>query len=104
MTNPPFALPIPRRGALSVPDNEHKRKFLVVDEAFCYSTTRPGKVIVLQKLKFNDCVDTELRVGYYLHDGNKWGFIPKPPMMSFEDFQAIVHEATKKGWLAVSHG
>jgi hypothetical protein len=62
------------------------------------------KAIYLQLLKFPDEKRTEIRLAYYII-GQKpsvrgtWRFGQYATIMPKKDFQAIIKEATKKGWL-----
>ena len=95
----PYVSKIPRPGKAG------KLTFTIVGEIFCYSTTSSDKdkVVCLQRLEFDLDGHSELRLCFYMYDGAKWKFHRAAPMLSFEDFQAIIHDAIKKGWPVKSH-
>jgi hypothetical protein len=79
--------------------------YLVEDEIQRLQSGDEGKLLVLQRLKWNDG-RRELRLAYYMvgrrgRAKGQWVFGQYAAMLPPEDFVALVREARKRGWLKV---
>ncbi len=101
--HPDFCTTIGKKGKTVEPVTDIKHHYQVVDEVTHVQSDNVGKVIILQKIQFDDG-KMELRLGYYI--------IGKKPKMEGRwvggqyatftpvlDFQQIIAKAQAKGWL-----
>jgi hypothetical protein len=84
--------------------NGNKQHFVILDEVTQVQSTYPGKVIYLQRIQFESDGRIELRLAYYIIGkkpkmADKWVWGQYATMMPAKDFQTIVAQATKKGWI-----
>jgi hypothetical protein len=82
-----------------------KRRFTILGEILHEQSTYPEKLICLQKLRFEDDGRIELRLAYYIIGkkpkmAGKWVWGQFATMIPVEDFEAVIHKATEKGWIA----
>jgi len=80
------------------------QSFVVRDEIVRIQSDNPGKAIYLQYLDFDEPKRSELRLGYYMiakrpRMAGKWAWGQSAAMLPIADFEAIVREAKKRGWL-----
>lgn len=87
-----------------------KVSFTILDEIRRIQTKYPDKVktpnkaIYFQRFRFDKDGREEFRLGYYMigKRGNKlgkWTWGQYCPMVPKEDFEAIIKEAIKRGWI-----
>ena len=99
---PPPPCNIGKKGKRITPDGKITH-FMIEDEIVRITLNAPYKLLYLQKIKYeNDII--QLRLAYYIIGKKpkmqgRWVFGQFAPLMSFEDFRAIVDEARKKSWL-----
>ncbi len=104
MPRPELPPSIGKKGVITDIDG-NKQCFTVIDEIRREQSTYTDKVICLQQLQFEDDGRIELRLAYYIigkkpgKTKGKWVWGQFATMMPIEDFRAIVHEATRKGWI-----
>jgi hypothetical protein len=103
MEYPPFPSKKNSKGHLKDIDGL-KRTFTILDEIVRPQTSYPQKMIILQKIQFDDSLKIELRLAYYIIGKQpamvgKWVFGQYATFIPEEDFQYIVNEAKQKGWL-----
>jgi len=103
MSFPPIPSKIGKKGALIDIDG-NKQHFIILDEVTHVQSTYPGKVICLQRLRFESDCHIELRLAYYIIGkkpkmAGKWVWGQYATMMPVEDFQTIISKATEKGWI-----
>jgi len=84
--------------------NGNERHFTILDEICRQQSTYPEKVLYLQKLRFEEDGRIELRLGYYIiakkgRMEGKWVWGRAATKIPVEDFEAIIGEAIKKGWI-----
>ncbi len=86
------------------------RYFIIEDEIKLQQSTEGQfaklgqKLIYLQKIRYEDNNQTELRIGYYVMGRKgitkgKWVWGQFAPFIPAGDFKALVDEATKRGWI-----
>ncbi len=80
-----------------------KRNFTVIDEIKRSESVNKEKLIVLQKLLFEDGT-IRYRLGYYIIGkkpkmAGKWVWGQYAPIMRKRDFRAILQRVLKKKWL-----
>ena len=76
----------------------------MLDEITRIQSNYPAKAIYLQQLQWENDGRIELRLGYYIIGkkpkvAGKWVWGQFATMIPVEDFRAIIHEATKRGWI-----
>jgi len=103
MENPPFPNKINTKGQLTDIDGVQKT-FTIVDEIIHPQSSNPQKLIILQKIQFDDSLKIEFRLAYYIIGkkpkmAGKWVFGQYATFMPIEDFQFIMNAAKQKGWL-----
>jgi hypothetical protein len=91
-----------KRGQNTLPDGR-KHRFTVVGEIRRIQSNHPGKVLLLQRMRFDDGLE-ELRLGYCIIGkkpgmAGKWVWGQSAPFLPAEDFAVIVDEALDKGWI-----
>lgn len=103
MLLPPLPSRVGRRGKIT----DHTgtpHPFVIEDEITHAQSDYPEKVLCLQKLRFEDTGQVELRLGYYVigHKGwtaGRWVWGQYSTGMSGADFRALAEKAAEKGWL-----
>jgi len=78
--------------------------FKVLDEIVRPQSTKPDKLIYLQKIQFVQDGKIEYRLAYYIIGKKpkmlgKWVFGQYATFMNPDDFEYIIREAKRKGWL-----
>ena len=102
MVHPPLPSRIGKR--TNFKDIEGKpRSYVVRGEIVRIQSTNQEKAIYLHLLDFEEG-HSELRLGYYMiakkpRMAGKWAWGQFAAMLPIEDFNAIVREARKRGWL-----
>jgi hypothetical protein len=92
------------RGLLKDPVTKEKLGFQILDEIRQPQSDLPSKIIVLQKIKFDDG-RFELRLGYYIIGKRpgmkgKWTWGQYATFLPLKDFRSIIKEAeNRKGFL-----
>jgi hypothetical protein len=86
------------------PVTKRKTKFVVEDEIRRPQTEYPCKMIVLQKLRYQERDLVEFRLGYYIigkrpRMAGKWTWGQYATFLPQSDFQAVVDEARRKKWI-----
>ena len=94
---------IGKRRSATRPDRR-RFYFTIADEFHVEQSDKPGKLIYLQKLKFESDGRIELRLGYYIIGKKaamrgRWVWGQYATMMPVSDFRRIVNGAKRKGWL-----
>ena len=102
MTLPELPATKGKRGRIRLVDGS-SLKFEVVDEIRRMASNHSGKVLYLQKVRFENDQE-ELRFGYYIIGkkpamAGRWVWGQFAPFVPAEDFAAIVDEARAKGWI-----
>jgi hypothetical protein len=77
--------------------------FTITDELYVEQTGRPGKLIYLQQIRFDDGRE-QLRLGYYIIGKKqgmrgRWVWGQFAPFIPAADFKRIVDLAKQRGWL-----
>jgi hypothetical protein len=90
-------------GSRKDPVTKEKRYFTIEDEIQKTQSNAKHKKIVLQKLKFNDNKEIQLRLGYYIlgklpRMQGKWTWGQYAAFIPIRDFKSIYKEATERGW------
>jgi len=103
MTFPPIPSGIGKKRTITDIDG-NKQHFVILDEVTHVQSTNPGKVICLQRIQFESDGRIEFRLAYYIIGkkpkmAGKWVWGQYATMMPAKDFQAIIAQATKKGWI-----
>jgi len=103
MSHPPLPRNIGKRRTITDIDG-NKQHFTVLDEITRVQSTYPDKVIYLQRLQWENDGRIELRLAYYIIGKKpkmegRWVWGQFATMIPVEDFQAIIREATRKGWI-----
>ncbi len=85
------------------PVTKEKRYFTIEDEIKKTQSNAKHKIIVLQKLKFHDNNEIQLRLGYYIlvklkRMEGKWTWGQYAIFIPIRDFKSIYSKAIKKGW------
>jgi hypothetical protein len=79
-------------------------KCKIIDEIVRVVSNDPNTTACLQKLQFESDGHIEVRFCYYYYtDDGKWTFMRQAPYMPVQDFQAMIREAVKKGWISVGN-
>ena len=91
-----------KRGTLVVPPNGERLGFTITDEIRRVQSDLPSKIIVLERVLF-DNGHIELRLGYYIIGKKpkmygKWVWGQYATFLPLCDFAAIVREAQRLGW------
>jgi hypothetical protein len=92
-----------KRGRAKHETTGEEYEFTVLDQIPRPQSNCPQrKTLCLQQLRFDYDDSTELRFGYYMFNKGSWswGWCRYSPMVPFEDFQYLVDEARRLGWLA----
>ena len=84
--------------------NDQRLTFTILDEILRPQSNLPEKLIVLQKIQFDESKAIEFRLAYYIigkkpRMAGKWVFGQYATLMPAEDFHYIFAEAKKRGWL-----
>lgn len=103
MGYPKLELHIGNKGSRKDPVTKEKRYFTIINEIQESQSNAKHKIIVLQKLKFHDNNEIQLRLGYYilgklLRMKGKWTWGQYAPFLPLKDFKTIYNKALKKGW------
>jgi hypothetical protein len=103
MLYPPLPSRIGKPGTLTQIDGK-RQHFVVLDEVTQVQSTYSGKVICLQKIRFDETGVTELRLGYYIigkkpRMAGKWVWGQYATLMPIRDFKAILRKATQRKWI-----
>jgi hypothetical protein len=103
MSHPPLPCNIGKRRTITDIDG-NKLYFTVLDEITRIQSDYPVKAIYLQRLQWEDDGRIELRLAYYIIGkkpkmAGKWVWGQFATMIPVEDFRAIIHEATDRGWI-----
>ena len=104
MEYPPLASNKGKMGSRKHPVTKEKRYFTIEDEIQKIQSNAKHKIIVLQKLKFHDNNEVELRLGYYIlgklpRMKDKWTWGQYAALIPVRDFKSIYNSAIKKGWI-----
>jgi hypothetical protein len=91
-----------KRGSASMPDGR-RLHFTITDEFHVEQSGRPGKLIYLQLIKFDDGRE-QLRLGYYIIGKKpamrgRWVWGQFATFMPAVDFREIVNLAEQRGWI-----
>jgi hypothetical protein len=102
MHYPPAPRSIGKRRSAKMPDGRRFR-FTIADEFYVQQSGRPGKLIYLQRINFDDG-RRQLRLGYYIIGRKKgmrgrWVWGQYATFLPVRDFKRIIQRARKKGWL-----
>ena len=92
------------RGALKLPPRGVILRFTILDEIRRTQSDQPGKIICLQRVRFDDGRH-EIRLGYYIigklpRMRGKWVWGQFATLMPVKDFAFIVAEARSRGWIS----
>lgn len=104
MSYPKLKSNIGSTGSRKDPVSGEKRYFTIVDEIQRQQSNAKHKTIVLQKLRFDDPDEIQLRLGYYIigkrpRMEGKWTWGQYATFLPPEDFIFIYNKALNKGWL-----
>lgn len=93
-----------KKGSRKHPVTKQKRDFIIEDEIQRTQSNAKHKKIVLQKLKFLDNNEIQLRLGYYIigklkRMKDKWTWGQYATFIPIRDFKIIYKKAIEKGWL-----
>lgn len=104
MPLPPYPNNINKQGRMIDIDGKHMA-ITILDEIRRPQSDYPSKLIILQKIQFNESKVIQFRLAYYIIGkkpamAGKWVFGQFATLMPEEDFKYIVDEAKRKGWLA----
>ena len=91
-----------KTGSRKHPVTGEKRHFTIEDEIRKTQSNKKDKIIVLQKLRFQDN-EVVLRLGYYIVGKlpkmkNKWTWGQYAPFIPIRDFKSIYRTVLKKSW------
>ena len=91
-------------GSRQHPVTKEKRHFTIEDEIQKTQSNAKHKKIVLQKLRFHDNNEIQLRLGYYIlgklpRMKGKWTWGQYAAFLPIRDFKSIYEKALRKGWL-----
>ena len=86
------------------PVTKRETQFVIEDEIRRPQTGTADKIIVLQKLRYQESKDVELRLAYYIIGKRpkmlgKWTWGQYATFLPISDFQAIVDEARRRKWI-----
>jgi hypothetical protein len=104
MEYPKLESHIDNKGSRKDPVTKEKRYFTIIDEIRKKQSNAKHKTLVLQKLKFLDNNETQLRLGYYIlgklpRMKGKWTWGQYATFLPIKDFKSIYNKALRKGWL-----
>jgi hypothetical protein len=90
-------------GSRKDPVTKEKRDFTIEDEIQKTQSNAKHKKIVLQKLKFHNNNEIQLRLGYYIlgklpRMRGKWTWGQYAAFIPIRDFKNIYKVATERGW------
>lgn len=90
-------------GSRKDPVTKEKRYFTIEDEIQKTQSNAKHKKIVLQKLKFHDNNEIQLRLGYYIlgklpRMKDKWTWGQYATFIPVSDFKSIYNKAIEGGW------
>lgn len=102
MSYPKLPSNIGKKGKLVLPPNNQRIGFTIIDEITKTQSDLSSKVIVLQKVRFDDA-RLELRLGYYIIGKKpkmlgRWVWGQYATLLPIRDFAALVRKAQKRGW------
>ncbi len=102
MHYPPAPKHIGERGSATRPDGS-RNHFTITGEFHVAQSDRPGKLIYLQRIEFDDG-RKQLRLGYYIIGKKpamrgRWVWGQFAPFVPVHDFKKVIQTAKKKGWL-----
>ncbi len=85
-----------------VPPDGKRLRFTITDEIRRVQSDLPSKIIVLERVLFDDD-RVEVRLGYYIIGKKpkmlgKWVWGQYATLLPLADFAAIVNEAQRLGW------
>jgi hypothetical protein len=103
MQQPPHPNKIGSKGRMTDISGQ-RLTFMILDEIVRPQSTNPDKVIYLQKIKFEQTQKIEYRIAYYIIGkkpkmAGKWVFGQYATLMTAEDFEYLITETKKKGWI-----
>jgi hypothetical protein len=87
------------------PVSQAETHFVIEDEIWTHQTDSPDKIIILQKCRYADSTAVEYRLGYYIIGKKgrmlgKWRWGRFATFVPVADFQSLVNEAKRRGWLS----
>ena len=93
-----------KKGSRKDPVTKEKRYFTIEDEIQKIQSNAKHKIIVLQKLKFHDNNEVQLRLAYYIigklpRMKDKWTWGQYATFLPVKDFKTIYEKAFSRGWL-----
>lgn len=100
---PPIRSHVGEQKSLRFPDGT-VRSYRIVDEIAKFQTSNNQKYFCLQKLKYDNSDDEEIRFGYYIigkkeRMRGKWVWGQYCPLLPKADFEEMVRLAIEKGWI-----
>ena len=100
---PPIRSHKDERKKLRFPDGT-VRWYQIADEITKFQTSNNQKYFCLQKLKYDDSDDEEIRFGYYIigkkeRMRGKWVWGQYCPLLPKADFEEMIKLAIEKGWI-----
>jgi len=103
MEYPKLASKKGKMGIKKEPVTKKKRYFTIEDEIQKTHSNAKDKQVVLQKLKFHDNNEIQLRLGCYIFGKlpgmkAKWTWARYATFIPILDFKSIYKEATERGW------
>ena len=92
-----------KTGAIVNSFTKQNHKFHLLGEVRKRQKGKHDKILVLQRIEFDDDNRIELRLAYYIIGKlrgmqGKWVWGQYASLMPPEDFLALYHKAKKKGW------
>ena len=103
MNYPKLPSNIEKRGSRKDPVTKEKRYFTIVDEIQKKQSNAKHKIIVLQKLKFQNNNEIQLRLGYYIigklpRMKGQWTWGQYATFIPIKDYKSIYNRALKRNW------
>jgi hypothetical protein len=79
-----------------------KQYYTVVDEIPLLKPETPNRALCFQQLQSNRDKRVQYRFCHYFADKSEWVFAQLALYVPDRDFQALIHEASKRGWIDLS--
>jgi hypothetical protein len=102
MQAPELPSNVNKTGTMVMPPDKVRRRFKIKDEIRSYQSDNRNKIIVLQRIEFENGRE-EIRLGYYIigkkpRMKGRWVWGQYATMMPLRDFRELIRRAEGQGW------
>ena len=87
---------------ISVEYNDGSKHYYVIDDEIIHvNPDTPNQALYFQRLVYKRGEQIQFRFCYYFADKSGWVFAQRIPYLRNGDFEAIVRQAVRRGWVTL---